>query len=212
MDINITLGGVNMSLNIKVYTDFVCPFCYLGKKVLHDATKEKDVTIEYMPFELRPIPSPKLDPWEDSMKVQSWEKFIKPMANKLQLNMNLPHISPHPYTNLAFIGYHYAKENNKGNEYVDNVFKTFFWEEKDIENTEALVEVAKSIGLNEEGFRSALKDDKYKNLQNMALKHSYEEAEISSVPTFVIGDEIIYGVTSVEDMEAIVDKELAKSE
>ncbi|MEW8956006.1 DsbA family protein [Clostridium sp.] len=199
-----------MSLNIKVYTDFVCPFCYLGKKVLEESIKDKDVTIEYLPFELRPIPAPKLDPWEDAMKVQSWNKFIKPMAENLQLDMNLPHISPHPYTNLAFIGYHYAKENNKGNEYIDNVFKAFFRDEKDIEDPEVLVEVAKALDLKEEDFRLALKDDKYKNLQQRALHHSYEEAEISSVPTFVIGEEVIYGVTSIENMEAIVESELNK--
>lgn len=199
-----------MSLNIKVYTDFVCPFCYLGKKVLEESIKDKDVTIEYLPFELRPIPAPKLDPWEDAMKVQSWNKFIKPMAENLQLDMNLPHISPHPYTNLAFIGYHYAKENNKGNEYIDNVFKAFFRDEKDIEDPEVLVEVAKALELKEEDFRLALKDDKYKNLQQRALHHAYEEAEISSVPTFIIGEEVIYGVTSIENMETIVDSELKK--
>ncbi|MFP3821891.1 DsbA family protein, partial [Bacillus sp. SIMBA_008] len=51
-----------MTLQIKVYSDYVCPFCYVGKAAFEEAIKDKDVQVEWMPFELRPSPSPKLDP------------------------------------------------------------------------------------------------------------------------------------------------------
>ncbi|MBB5325629.1 putative DsbA family dithiol-disulfide isomerase [Anoxybacillus tepidamans] len=46
-----------MTLSIKVYSDYVCPYCFLAKKPLEDAVQNKDVNIEWMPFELRPKPS-----------------------------------------------------------------------------------------------------------------------------------------------------------
>ena len=40
---------------MKVYSDFICPFCF-SKGPLDEVAKEKDVEIEWMPFELRPSP------------------------------------------------------------------------------------------------------------------------------------------------------------
>lgn len=43
-----------MSVKIKVYSDYVCPFCFIGEAPLKEAIKGKDVEVEWMPFELRP--------------------------------------------------------------------------------------------------------------------------------------------------------------
>ncbi|MEC2084937.1 DsbA family protein, partial [Bacillus inaquosorum] len=54
-----------MTVHIKVYSDYVCPFCFIGKAAFEEAIKGKDVDVEWMPFELRPSPSPQLDPVND---------------------------------------------------------------------------------------------------------------------------------------------------
>jgi hypothetical protein len=41
-------------------------------------------------------------------------------------------VSPHPYTDLAFEGFHFAKEHGKGSEYHTRVFQAFFQEEQNI--------------------------------------------------------------------------------
>lgn len=45
-----------MTVHIKVYSDYVCPFCFVGKAAFEEAIKGKDVEVEWMPFELRPSP------------------------------------------------------------------------------------------------------------------------------------------------------------
>ena len=50
-----------MTVKMKVYSDFICPFCFLAKGPLDEVVKEKDVEIEWMPFELRPSPYSKID-------------------------------------------------------------------------------------------------------------------------------------------------------
>lgn len=119
-----------MTVKIKAYSDFICPFCFLGKGPLDEIVKEKDVEVEWMPFELRPSPYPKIDPWEDPAKLSSWESYIAPTAKKLGIDMCLPKLSPHPYTHLAFEGYQFAKEHGKENEYHHRVFTAFFQEDK----------------------------------------------------------------------------------
>ncbi len=93
-----------MTVKMKVYSDFICPFCFLAKGPLDEVAKEKDVEIEWMPFELRPSPYSKIDPWNEPEKLGSWDAFILPTAKKLGIEMRLPRVSPHPYTHLAFEG------------------------------------------------------------------------------------------------------------
>lgn len=200
-----------MTLQIKVYSDFVCPFCFLGKAPFEEAIKGKDVEVEWMPFELRPSPAPKLDPWNDSSKLQGWESYITPTANKLGVDMRLPRVSPHPYTGVAFEGYHYAKEQGKGNEYMNRVFKAFFQEEQNIGEIEVLTKIAGELGLDEKAFRDALEKGTYKEAQQQALQHAYEEAHITGVPTFVIGNERVQGVASKEMFEKVLSQQIGDS-
>lgn len=39
-----------MTVSIKVYSDYVCPYCFLAEKPLEEAIQNKDVTVELMPF------------------------------------------------------------------------------------------------------------------------------------------------------------------
>lgn len=198
-----------MTVKIKAYSDFICPFCFLGKGPLDEIVKEKDVEVEWMPFELRPEPYPKIDPWNESDKLGSWDAFIKPTAEKLGIDMRLPHVSPHPYTNLAFEGYQFAKEQELGNEYIHRVFTAFFQEEQNIGEIDVLTKLAEELGLDAEAFREALVSRKYREVHQEAIKHAYE-ARISAVPTFIIGDQVIQGLASKERLAHAIDQAAAK--
>lgn len=131
-----------------------------------------------MPYELRPEPQPKLDPANDPSKQMLWERFIYPAIEKLNINMKLPDVSPHPYTGVAFEGYHYAKEHGRGKEYNDRVFRAFYQEDKNIGEIDVLSDLAFEIGLDKDDFREALSSGKYRALQKELLIHAYNEAEI----------------------------------
>lgn len=198
-----------MTFKIKVYSDFVCPFCYLGKSVL-DEVIQGDFEVEMMPFELRPSPAPLLDPVNDPEKQQIWKSSITPMAARLGVDMKLPNVSPHPYTHLAFEGMQFAKEHGKASEYSNRIFTAFYQEDQNIGEVDILASIAKEIGLDKEAFTVALTSRKYKEAHQKELKHAYEEAQITAVPTFFIGDERIEGVVSKEYFERVIQNELNK--
>ncbi|WP_028550577.1 DsbA family oxidoreductase [Paenibacillus sp. UNC451MF] len=199
-----------MTLRIQAYSDFICPFCFLAKAPLEEAIRDKDVEIEWMPFELRPNPAPPIDPWQDPSKLKGWESYITPTAQKWGIDMKLPRVSPHPYTGLAFEGFHYASEQGKGNEYINKVFRAFFQDEQDIGSTEVLTKLAAEIGLDEAEFREALATRRYKQAQELALQHAYDEAGITAVPTFIIGDERLQGAVGKEVIEQVIERQLAQ--
>jgi predicted DsbA family dithiol-disulfide isomerase len=188
-----------MTIKVKVYSDYVCPFCFIAEKPLEEAIEGKDVEVEWMPFELRPYPNETLRPEGDYLKT-IWKQAVYPYAEHFGLNIVLPRVSPQPHTHLAFEGYQFAKEHGKGNEYNDLMFRYFFQQEKDIGNVAILVEAAKEVGLNEVEFKAALEERRYKGEHEKALKHAFEEANITAVPTFMIGNQVLRGMQTKENL------------
>lgn len=197
-----------MSLKIKVYSDYVCPFCFLAKHPFEEAIEDKEIEVEWLPFELRPEPNVPLDPINDPSKLALWEKYIYPAIEQHGVKMKLPNVSPHPYTGLAFEGFHFAKVQGKEKEYNDMIFKAFFQEEKNIGELSVLSEIARQIGLDVQEFKETLEKRSYKQVQEEALKHAYEEANINAVPTFKIGNTVIAGMVTKEEFERVIDAEL----
>ena len=197
-------------LQIKVYSDYVCPYCFFGEVVLERALQgiEDKVEIEWMPFELRPFPNPTLKPEENYLQT-TWQNSVYPMASQLDTHIVLPDVSPQPYTHLAFEGYQYAKEKGLGEAYTHRMFSAFFQEEQDIGDIAILTKLAKELGLDEKEFREALASGKYREAHQQALRHAYEEAGISAVPTFIIGNKKVRGLLREEDMRKLIAQELA---
>lgn len=198
-----------MTVNIKVYSDYVCPFCFLAEQPLEEAIEGKDVVVEWMPYELRPFPNETLKP-EGNYLQSTWEQSVYPMAEGMGIPIVLPKVSPQPYTHLAFEGFQYAKEQGKGNEYNARILKAFFQEEQDIGTIDVLTKLATEIGLNEEGFHEALESRRYKEVHQKALQHAYNEANISAVPTFIIGSTTLSGIRSKETIQQVIEEELTK--
>jgi predicted DsbA family dithiol-disulfide isomerase len=169
----------------------------------------KNVDIEWMPFELRPYPNPTLIPEGDYLQ-NGWRNNVYPTAERFGVKMVLPRVSPQPYTHLAFEGFQYAKEHGKANEYNHRVMKAFFQEEKDIGEIDVLTELAIEVGLQGEPFREALETRKYKDVHQNSLRHAYEDAQITAVPTFIIGERVMPGLYSQATLERVIEEELQK--
>jgi predicted DsbA family dithiol-disulfide isomerase len=206
---NMTGGDNEMTVKVKVYSDYVCPFCFIAEKPLEDAMKGKDVEIEWMPYELRPQPQETLRPEGDYLQ-STWQSSVYPIAEKFGVSIVLPSVSPQPYTHLTFEGYQYAKEHGKGNAYNHRMFQAFFQEEKDIGDIDVLTDLAKEIGLDGDEYKEVLINRTYKEVHQAALNHAVNEANITAVPTFVVGDTVLSGAQNKETLEDVIEKELNK--
>jgi len=168
----------------------------------------KDVAVEWMPFELRPEPHPTLRPEGDYLR-RAWEQSVYPIARRMGVPIALPPVSPQPHTHLAFEGYQFAKEHGKGNDYNHRVLQAFFVEGQDIGRTDVLTKLAGEVGLGEGAFAEALRTRKYREAHQRALRHAYQEAVVSGVPMFVIGNRVLTGLQDRGTLEAMIEEELA---
>ncbi|TWG79429.1 putative dithiol-disulfide isomerase involved in polyketide biosynthesis [Bacillus subtilis J27] len=100
--------------------------------------------------------------------------------------------------------------SNKGHEYNTRVFQAFFQEGQNIGDIDILTKLAEEVGLDGAAFKSALETRTYQDVQRQALKHAYEEADITAVPTFIIGDTVIPGAAGKDVFEKAISDEQKK--
>ncbi|HAV74973.1 MAG: DsbA family oxidoreductase [Limnobacter sp.] len=192
-------------IKIQVWTDFVCPFCLLGEATIEKAIEGLEVEIEWMPFELRPYPTPTLKP-EDEYLPRVWKASVYPMAERLGVPIQLPTVSPQPYTRKAFLGLQYAKQQGKGNEYTTAVMKAFFQQNLNIGEDQVLKNILANLGLNpaelDEFVNSPLA-----NAQHDADLHYAKQLGIQAVPSLAVGEQFFSGVPSVQALRDAVQRE-----
>jgi predicted DsbA family dithiol-disulfide isomerase len=124
--------------------------------------------------------------------------------------ITLPAVSPQPHTHLAFEGYQYAKDHGKDNDYNHRILESFCVEGQDIGQIGVLTGLAGEVGLNEREFEEALRTRKYREAHRRALRHAYEEAVVTGVPMFVIGDQVLTGFQDKETLEEVIEEEMAR--
>ena len=192
-----------MEVNIKVYLDYICPFCFLTQFTFNEAIKNKDVKIEYIPFEI-PELNLDMDPFRKSM----WNNILESIGRSFGHKAEIPDIST-PKSKLAFEAYYFANEHGKGNEFQDKVYEAFFEKGKDIGRVDVLSEIADEIGLSASDIKNALKSRKYKEKEEKQLEKGKID-KINCIPTIIIGETKVVGYKSKEEFEHIIKEECDK--
>jgi predicted DsbA family dithiol-disulfide isomerase len=165
--------------------------------------------LEWLPFELRPEPTPTLRPEDDYLQT-AWRDNVYPLAKKLGLEMKLPGVSPQPYTRLAHEGMEFAKEHGKGNEYAHALFAAFFQRSEDIGKIDVLSRTAGVIGLNADEFRRSLEEGAYRERTQDLLRQARMQM-VTAVPTFIIGRQRVSGLYPAEVLAQIINQQVKSS-
>ena len=184
------------AVKIQVWTDFVCPFCLLGESIIEKAIEGLNVEIEWMPFELRPYPTPTLKP-EDEYLPRVWKASVYPMAERLGVPIKLPTVSPQPYTRKAFLGLQYAKQEGKGNGYATAVMKAFFQQNLNIGEDHVLKSILENLELNPARLDEFVNSPQA-NAQHDADLQYAKRVGIQAVPSLAVGAQFFSGVPSVQ--------------
>ncbi len=192
-----------MSTTIEVFSDYVCPFCYLAEQPLADAVEGRDVHVEWQPFELRPEPTPTLRPEGDYLQ-RTWTQVVYPMAERMGVPIVLPAVSPQPYSRLAFEAQQYAAEHGLGQRWTERMFRAFFVQQRDIGSLDVLADVASELRLDADGLRSALASGQYVETHRKALVRA-RDLDVTAVPTFIVGDRRLEGIPTAEGLRRLLD-------
>lgn len=141
---------------LEIYSDPVCPWCYIGKVALEramEARPDHPFAVTWHPFMLNPdMPADGMDRAEYlEMKfgadlVTAYRPVVD-RAEALGLELDLPAIKRQPNTLAAHALIHWAGLEGKQNAAVSGLFRAYFQQGRDIGARDVLLEIAKSIGM-----------------------------------------------------------------
>jgi len=198
-------------VKVEIWSDFVCPFCYMGERkfeqALADFEHKDEVEIVFKSFQLsmdkadvkgKDIHQTIADKYNISYEqAKANNDQIVKAAAKVGLNYRFDILKLNN-TELAHEISKYAESVGKGKDLVDRYFKAYFEEGVDIGDKEKLIELADEIGINTTELKKQLDQDylkaEIKKDQALARKLG-----INSVPFFIINDR--YTVSGAQNPE-----------
>jgi predicted DsbA family dithiol-disulfide isomerase len=171
-------------VRILVWSDYVCPFCYLERPVLDRIQAElgENVEIDWRSFELRPEPEPTLDPNAEYLH-RVWGQSVYPMAQDRGLALKLPPVQPR--SRKAHEAAEFAREAGLLDAMNRALFKAFFEDGRDLADPDVLVDIGRSVGLDESGLREALASGRHEG-RVLDDEHLARQIGISGVPALIV--------------------------
>ncbi|MCO8166135.1 DsbA family protein [Pseudomonas sp. 21LCFQ010] len=149
------------ALRVDIWSDYVCPFCYLQLPVLEQLQARYGAMIEWRwhAFELRPEPLTTPDPQADYLRM-TWLQAVLPMADRRQLTMKIPPVQPH--SRKALEAANFARSQGRFGDFNRALFRAFFEYGQNIGEDQVLLQLASATGLKPEALRLALQEQQHR--------------------------------------------------
>ncbi|MFC7019785.1 MULTISPECIES: DsbA family oxidoreductase [Haloarcula] len=200
---------------ITVYSDYVCPFCYLGRESLrqYQDRREEPLEIDWHPFDLRSQqrnPDGTIDHSVDDGKGEDYYEQAKQNVRKLQdrygVEMTLD-IATDVDSLPAQVASYYVAEYYDYETWLafDRAIFDALWQDgADIGATDLLVDLATEAGVDGGAVRSALDDDALR----AEVREQFDAARregVTGVPTFAYDGHAARGAVPPEHLERLVE-------
>ena len=196
-----------MALRLVMFSDFICPFCYVGFETVRRLKPEFGLEIEWKGFQIHPE-------WPAvGMAATEYRRGMDPQTRRMMWariaslgeTVGLEMKSPDLLANslLALEAAEFAKEHGRAEIFEERVFRAYFSENLNIGNQTVIAELAGEVGLDPDELNLALESNHYqKRLSDNTL--AARERGVDGVPTFFVGDYPLVGAQSEEVMRQIL--------
>lgn len=199
-------------MKIQIWSDVMCPFCYIGKKNFEKALEKlpfkDEVEVEWKSYQLDPdlnvgsqiltindyLAQKKGMPLS---QIEQMQERINEMGKQagIDFQMNKAIVAN---TFLAHKLIHFAAKYNKAAEAEELLFKEHFTEGNDVADIQTLVNIAEELGLDTDQAHYVLTSDSY----DYEVKQDILEARnlgVSGVPFFILNNK--YAVSGAQPVD-----------
>lgn len=186
-------------LKITVYSDYICPFCYLGHHRLQRLRDSYDIKINWCFLEIHPETSAAGEALDSlDYPSETWQKMMASLERIAdEEKIPLGKLSFITNSKDALLLSEAAKQCGPEVFYRlhEKLFSAYFVDGRNIGDRQVLKEIAESCGIDENTADSAWTEMKYRQrlLDNFNSARRYG---IQSVPSFIFGDRVLTGVVA----------------
>ena len=202
---------------VDVYSDYTCPWCYIGlarlDKLEEELGSEAELQIEWKPFEIHPeVPAEGMPVSALGYPPEQWERMnaqLRVAAAQEGLEVgNRPKVS-NTHRALVASAYASAEEPEHFEAFHHALFRAYFAEGRDLGDPEVIRDVARESGLDVERMDAALEAGSYES----ALRDTTATARqygITGTPTFVFANRYAaVGAQPTPELRRVVEQVLA---
>lgn len=205
---------IQNNMKIEIWSDVMCPFCYIGKRNFENALEQfldkNKLQVVWKSFQLDPsIPEVQKDNYTDYLV------RTKGMP-KTQVDGMLDNVTQ----NAKYVGLDYdfdkavmvnslkahrvtqfAKTKGLGEEAEERFFRAFFTEGENIADEDTLIKIGNEIGLTKENVKMAITNDKYLEMVHQDIQEA-RTIGVQGVPFFVFDRK--YAVSGAQPPQAFL--------
>lgn len=220
ISLSLILKLIMNKMKIEVWTDIMCPYCYIGKihyeKALKQFEHADEVELEWKAFQLGPdlpdkgngYPVKEYLTQTAGYPIENVNKMfegIRKLADEAGVVFNLPNAVA-ANTRDAHRLIKFAAKSGKDSFVLQKLSKAYFEEAKDYSDLDLLVAIGKEAGLDENALLDMFNSDDYL----YEIKQDMQEAAnlgIDTVPTFLMDrKQAIVGSEPVELFLEVLNK------
>jgi predicted DsbA family dithiol-disulfide isomerase len=211
------MSNMNARMRIDIYSDTVCPWCFLGKRRFELALGLRphyEPRVTWRPFELNPDL-----PWDgveraaylaaklgDETRIAAVDDTLKALGAGVGVRFRFDLIERMPNTRRSHLLIAHAGRHGLQGKVKDRVMQAYFEEGTDIGELDELVRLGGECGLSEREARSALVLREGQDGVVAAERHA-SVLGISGVPTLVFdGQYTISGAQEPEVLAKVFDQ------
>ncbi len=195
-------------MKVEIWSDIVCPFCYIGKRKFENALvafdKKEQVEIVWQSFQLDPdmipVKGQSVDQYLANRKGVSLKEgrelngYMSNIAKEVGLEYNFEKAIISNTMNAHRL-LHLAKKEGVQNDVKEKLFTAYYTDGKDVGDTETLVQIGESAGLQEDAIRNMLQSNEYiKEVRFDQFRG--EQLGVQGVPFFVFNSK--YAVSGAQ--------------
>jgi predicted DsbA family dithiol-disulfide isomerase len=195
-----------MALKLTMFSDFICPFCYIGFEVVRKLKPEFDIELNWRGYQIHPewpeegMPASAYRAMDAGTRRQVWER-IESLANDAGLTMKPPALLMN--SRRALEAAEFAKQAGAGEAFEERVYRAYFQEGLNIGDRGVLGDLAHDVGLSSEELHQALEANRFTmKIKNAAL--AAHQRGVGGVPTFFAGKFPMVGAQSETVMRQLL--------
>jgi predicted DsbA family dithiol-disulfide isomerase len=183
------------TVRIDVYSDYTCPWCYVGwarlEKALGQLPHGVGVDVTWRPFEIHPEVPPEGMSVEDlPYSPEQWQQMqeaLRRSAGNEGLEVGKRPLVSNTHRALVAGAYAQTEEPERFPTFHEALFKGYFAQGRDLGDPGVVADLARGSGLDVERMTDALEGGRYES-ELTATAEQARRLGISSTPTFVFAD------------------------
>jgi len=194
---------------LQIFTDYVCPWCYLGQARLKNVVSKYKVKLDIIHFPLHPN-TPKegrnlLDLFRCSQEELNQKNS---MMSKLMNEENLEYNNrEYTYNSRLAQELGYWAQFKYSNDVIhDELYKSYFINKKNIYEIDILLNAASRAKLPYEEAKEILEKRTYKDVIDKHWEYSYKIG-VTGVPTYILEKSCLVGAQQEKHFHELFKKE-----